>query len=704
MQKSIQQATQRLKKFLLSQYFSDGFKITIGILLPAFVCYQLGLVEEGIVVSLGALCISIPDTPGPFTHRKNAMLITLVLIFIITLATGLLAHYTWLLAAFITINSFAFSMLHIYGNRAASMGISVLVIMVLGIDQKLTFNQTLEYSLQIAAGGIWYFALSFFTQSLIPYRAAQQLLGECMMKVSEFIETKANFFKGDFLEENYLTLLEKQAEVTELQQQVREILFKTREIVKESTAEGRKLLLSFIDLMDLYEQSMASHYDYNAIQLQYQHHQILPLLHHTIVEIAEEINHLGTAIHNGNTVEPLHYFPPKFMQIKQRLDELEVHNIQVHVLKRILVHIKNITLRLERIYQYQTNTAQKLSPERAHELNKFVTASDISLNLFKANLSFSSVYFRHAIRVAVVCLAAFLFVHFFYEHPYSYWILLTVLVILKPGYSLTKQRNVARLIGTVVGALLGLAILSLFPDNHTRFILLTLFMLLAFSFVRVNYVVSVLFMTPYVLLVFSFTIKNNDYLIIWERIADTFIGSIAAFLGIYFIFPTWESYQLKTVLEKVIQAHALYLKHIVERSPEVKSQSTYRLARKELYVQTAALSNTLQKMMNEPKHKQVHVQQAYRFAVLIHQLSSYFSTLSNLIKPDETINESDKRWIRSVYFNLKDAVNLIQQQPQDLPEIIFKEQSKKASIQNDFLMLMHKTTGDIKKELQQFHF
>jgi len=172
---------------------------------------------------------------------------------------------------------------------------------------------------------------------------------------------------------------------------------------------------------------------------------------------------------------------------------LEAKNIQVLVLKRILVHIRNITLRLERIYQYQTNTAEKLSPERAHELNKFVTASDISFNLFKANLTFSSVYFRHAIRVALVCLAAFLFVHYFYEHPYSYWILLTVLVILKPGYSLTKQRNVARLIGTVVGALLGLAILSLFPDSQTRFILLTLFMLLAFSFVRVNYVVSVLF-------------------------------------------------------------------------------------------------------------------------------------------------------------------------------------------------------------------
>jgi uncharacterized membrane protein YccC len=43
----------------------------------------------------------------------------------------------------------------------------------------------------------------------------------------------------------------------------------------------------------------------------------------------------------------------------------------------------------------------------------------------------------------------------------GYWILLTVIIILKPGYSLSKQRNIQRLIGTLVGVAIGWSILVL---------------------------------------------------------------------------------------------------------------------------------------------------------------------------------------------------------------------------------------------------
>ena len=70
-------AAKTLKRFLYSQYFSDGIRISIGLLLPSVLFYNLGDIHKGIAISIGALCVSIPDNPGPYEHRRNAMLATI---------------------------------------------------------------------------------------------------------------------------------------------------------------------------------------------------------------------------------------------------------------------------------------------------------------------------------------------------------------------------------------------------------------------------------------------------------------------------------------------------------------------------------------------------------------------------------------------------------------------------------------------------
>src|SRR5690606_33515723 len=107
---------------------------------------------------------------------------------------------------------------------------------------------------------------------------------------------------------------------------------------------------------------------------------------------------------------------------------------------------------------------------------------------------------------------------------HSYWILLTIMVILKPGFSLTKQRNFQRLIGTIIGGVGGALILILVTDQTSLFVLLLLFMVATYSLIRINYIVSVMFMTPYILIMFSF-LDMNTLTILRERIIDTLIGS-----------------------------------------------------------------------------------------------------------------------------------------------------------------------------------
>jgi uncharacterized membrane protein (TIGR01666 family) len=707
-QHNIAASGKTLKRFLFSQYFSDGIRITLGLLLPSVLFYQLGDINLGIAVSLGALCVSIPDNPGPYEHRRNAMLITIALIFGMALLTALFAKFAVLLTLFIGISCFLFSMMHVFGARAAAMGISSLAVMVLGIDQQLSLLQASNYALLVMLGGVWYFLLSLFSQKLMPYRAAEQILGECIFEVAKFIELKAGFYNAKIdIDEQYKKIIAQQAVVNEYQEHVREILFKTRKILVDSTPTGRTLLLTFIDLVDLYEQSMATHYNYADIHKAYAHTGILPHFENVIRQMSEEITHIGNNLHNHEDKNASKHFIPTLNLLKSKVDELETQGIKVHVLKRILINLRNISSRIERIHGYK-ESAQQLPSERSAELRKFVQPQTIDWNLFKANLTLASNHFRHAARMAIICMIGFVFARTIYNAEYSYWILLSIIVILKPGFSLTKKRNYERVIGTIAGGIVGLLILKYFPGIGPRFTFLTAFMILAFSFMRINYVVSVLFMTPYVLIVFSFTDTTNQFSVAWERILDTLIGAGLALGASYFIFPNWESYQLKDIMQKVLKANMGYLKSIAERNETQLSQSNYRLARKELYVQSSYLTTAFQRMLSEPKSKQKNANHVFQFSVLNNQLSSYFATLSYQLKPGEQLSDDDIRAIRSVYFILHEGLEKItNQQSSDaiLSEIKFARGNHQyAATQPDLFIAMQQTATHIKKEIYHINF
>ena len=85
------------KSFVNSYYLAEGIRITIGIALPAIVLSYFHNLSAGIMVSIGAMCVSIPDNAGPINHRRNAMLICDALIFIVAVCTGFATSFPALL-------------------------------------------------------------------------------------------------------------------------------------------------------------------------------------------------------------------------------------------------------------------------------------------------------------------------------------------------------------------------------------------------------------------------------------------------------------------------------------------------------------------------------------------------------------------------------------------------------------------------------
>ncbi|QJD98103.1 hypothetical protein HH214_20595 [Mucilaginibacter robiniae] len=640
--------SREIKSFFFSQYFSDGLRISMGLLLPAVVFAQFGMLATGVTLSLGAACMSVIDNPGPAIHKRNAMLIGNLVVFFITLITGFARYNLWVLGAEITFFFFLFSILIIYGNRAGNVGSAGVLAIIFTMDKALPVNAILPFCLTVSAGGIWYMAMSLLFFGIRPYRAAQQALGENIRDVVNYLRTKSDFYLSQTdLDANYRKLISQQILVSQHQDAVRELLFKSRLVVRESTNYSRMLLLTFVDLVDLFEQIMATHYDYSHMHEQYGHTGILEDIGHLLHRMGDELDNVGYAVLSNTSYDSIKRFDADLEQLKTKIDAIGATTPPTAnmVLKKVLINLRDLSQKIVNIANYHTIRSSKKLIDNPNEVDyaRFVSHQDFSPQVLINNLSFKSSAFRFALRVSLVSLlgliitkssALLYLIHSvtgkqvaFGQH--SYWVLLTIIVILKPAYSLSKQRNFQRLVGTIVGGLIGVAILTLVHNGTAQVIILAILMIGAYSFIRINYIVSIMFMTPYVLILFKF-LGVGHLNVAEERILDTIIGSVIAFAASYLVFPTWESEQLKIAMRDVITANVNYLIKIAENITGIAVSATnYKLARKDVYIKSAELAGAFERMNSEPKARQIKNKDVHKFVVLNHILSSYIATIAS---------------------------------------------------------------------------
>lgn len=700
--------TREIKTFLFSQHFSDGLRITFGVLLPSLVFFNLDKPAMGLMISIGAVCVSIADSQGPINHKRNGMLFCNIFVFFTAVLTGLINANPYLIGLEILLLCFIYSMFSVYGDRASSIGSASLLAMILSINQDVTAtNGAIVHASYMLIGGVWYMLLSLSLSQLRPYRLAQQAMGECIQVVADYVRLKAALYNNQAVfDENYKKLIAQQVLVHEQQDSLRELLFKTRVMVKETTFAGRLLILVFVDIMDLFEQTMATHYDYRELHKKFDESKSLKEFEKIIIKLAEELENLSYYIISDEMPIRLYDFKSELENLKYVIDEVEKSGTNVLVLKKILINIRNMSNRIDKVYSYFNTTQNSESQIKKHaDLHKFVSHQTFDIKILRENLSSKSSIFRHSVRVALMCLIGFLVSKMFPIGHHSYWILLTIMVILKPAYSLTKKRNVERLIGTLIGGIGGALILIFVGDQTVLFIFLLLFMVGTYSFQKLNYIVSVVFMTFCILILFSFLGANNLH-IAQERIIDTFIGSFIALVASNLILPNWELHQLKDFMQEVLLANFKYLQQVADiLTGKPLDITAYKLARKRVYVSSANLGSAFQRMTAEPKSKQGKIKEVHNFVVLNHMLSSYIATLMTNLQQSNNLEVNDLhiKLIRKSLYILSELIRNMsghdfKELELSIPEL---KLAGRQSIDSDFLLeqleLVNKLTTDLQK-------
>jgi uncharacterized membrane protein (TIGR01666 family) len=641
------------KSFVNSYYLAEGIRITIGIALPAIVLSYFNNLSTGIMVSIGAMCVSIPDNAGPINHRRNAMLICDALIFIAAVCTGFATSYPVILGPMLFTFCFLFAMIGVYGTRASSIGLAALFVMVLNIDRPQHGWNIIINAAYVLAGGIWYTLLSLSLYSFRPYKLAQQALGECIQSTADYLRLRASFYsKGNDTDRIYDDLLDAQSKVHEKQNLVRELLFRSRDIIKESTDTGRVMVMIFLDIVDLFERVITSHQNYKTLHHFFDETDIMEKFKETILFLSNELDEIGIAVKSEEVVRPNTELNNRIKNLKEYFEKLRdenrnAENVEGFIsLRHILENIEDIGDRIYTLQNYTTydkKLTKNFDPSIEHE--QFVAHEDIEPKLLFSNFSLQSNTFRHALRLSIATITGYI-ISKFLPFSHSYWILLTIIVILKPAYSLTKKRNYNRLIGTIVGALFGFAILFFIKDKTTVFVIMVLLMIGAYSFMRTNYLVFVSLMTPYILLLFHLLNANNFKVVVTDRIIDTAIGSAIAFIANIFLLPVWEHEQVTDYMIKMTEDNLQYFLNVASvftplGDGGIISINQYKLSRKNAFVSLANLSDALNRMLSEPKNKQKNIREVHQFVVANHVLTSSIATLSLYTQQKQTQSNDD---------------------------------------------------------------
>jgi len=656
--------SEEINNFFYSQYFGEGLRITFGAIIPVIICALMGEFKTGTLISLGALVVGVSDTPGAPTHRRAGVLLCTGLCIFTIAVTVLLNSSLIAMTLAIAVFSFIYCMFAVFNARASTIGTMCLLIMLIHVDDIYTLQEEFIYLSYFVIGALWYIVISFSITYVRPYRLAQQELSETIIQVADYIRLKANFYdiKTD-LDDNYYKLIEKQVEVNAHQESVRDILFHSKRSIKDTTKKGRFLTLIFTDIVDLFEQSMTTHYDYAAIREKYASSGLLEKVKLILRKISYELDNISYKLHADKLPHQRHDLNKEIDELRVALDIYDKqHGTNSIPLKKIIVNIRTIVNLILQIYNYCQLKKLDIEKEEIAHTQKFVKTDIVNWQRFRDNLSLNSSIFRHALRMSITLSMSYLILNQIHFSEFGiYWVLLTILVILKPGFGLTKERNLQRLIGTTIGGVIGAIILMLIPDMTVRFAILVVFFLMAYSLFRVNYIMAVIFMTPYVLIMLSFT-GVNTLDMAKERVIDTFLGGMIAFVSSYIIFPNWESLQIKNNMRDLLIANYQYLAQAINILSGQKIDITdYKLARKEVYIASANMGSTFQRLLTEPKWRQKTTKEVNRFVILNHILSSYSATLMTQLKETYTkdFTNDDVRLFYKALQNLEKAISAL---------------------------------------------
>ncbi len=658
----------KIQKFIDSTEFTNAIKIAIAAVLPVVLFSYLGNFQMGFTIALGAFFTYPSDIPSNLKHKIKGLLVSILIISGVNLLINLSHPYVWIFYPVFIFLIFNVSMLSVYGQRATMVSFSALLSLSLAFAHLNTGIEIFKYAGLLLCGGLFYMIISILFFYIRPNRYIELQLSECMRLTGKYLKLRGDLWE---LNSDRKSITKKQlyfqVELNTIHENIREILISSR-TTSGSSGQNRKMLLLFISLLEIMELAISTSFDHNKLhQIFDKYPRILETYQDLAYNLAKNLKDLSQSIQDKtpyasrqNLIDNLNRFENTISDYRKEL-HIDTTSEEVLMLITMLHYAEKQVEKIKTLEKAFTSTVHSQDLKgRDQDIEKFIKQQYYPLSTFVQNFSFSSIVFRHSLRITLTILAGY-FIGKILPFQNVYWIMLTIVVIMKQGYGLTKQRSFHRIFGTLLGGIIAFGLLSVIHNLYVISSLAILAMILGFSFNPTNFKIGATFITIHVIFIYGILTPNISQ-VVQYRILDTIVGALLCFLANYLLWPSWESLNIHRYIENAVEANRNYLKQIsiyYNRKGEVSTN--YRLARKQAFIEIGNLMASFQRMLLEPKSKQYKVAQVYKLTVLNHSLLSSAASLGTYIQSHATTEASEafNVVVDNVIQNLEQAMALL---------------------------------------------
>ena len=622
----------RLKQTTYNTTFMYNVRMLIAFTGTAFVPYLLNFQLATIPLTLGVVAAGISDIDDRFSVRIMNLIYTYIGFFITAASVQLLFPYPAAFAIGLIVSCIGWILLGSLGRRYATIAYGCLVVSVYSMLGVHLFEQWYLQPALLVAGAAWYGLLSTISFLLFPVRKLQDQLSASYHALGSFLFAKSNLFDVDMTPSSYqqsmIDLALENGKLISIFNDMRMALL-TRLKGDRGQRDTRRSLQYYFVAQDIHERADSAHIDYQKLAKIFQHSDILFRFQRILTIQGKACQDLANCILTRTRYVHNKRFKHSFENLRLSLEKLHADQVydqvRINALFALYQNLKSIDAQLQNL-----ETERNIQLINAQQAENQLKDDDLKgwndmMVRVKQHLTPESVLFRHAVRLSIVLFIGYIFIQLTHI-AYGYWILLTALFVCQPNFNATKRRLYLRIVGTLIGIIVGLAIIYFIPSLQGQLVMLVLSGVLFFELRSKQYAQATAFIT--ILALINFNLDGSAFAAGLPRLIDTIIGCALAWFGVSFIWPDWKFRRLPRTIQRSLQAQCKYLAEVVTQYHEGRNNAlNYRVVRRAAHNNDAEVASLISTLATEPNIDPTKKAQAFEFLCLSHTFISYIAAL-----------------------------------------------------------------------------
>lgn len=650
------------RTFLFSHYFYRGLRVACGVI--GITLLALQMTEDmsiTMTVFLGALCVSLVDLPSPMRHKFNEMLAGLLLCTFVMLLISACSTVPLLMYLSMVLVCFFSSMMLVYGKKTISLQFAALLVMSLAMANDFPLKTALWHTLLFFLGGGGFLAYAMLVSYLLKSRFKQQILAEALFELAQYLNIKSGFYDKNLdLNNQFNLLIREQIVLAEKQQAARDMVL--RDIQPEQ--DGR-LIQVHLAMLEVYEHILSMHADYALLREYFKSSDIMMFLRDLAGKTCTDLESIAYAVtRNKVSISPVNY-KAEVLAIAYEMERIDrnenIPSEAISVLHATYNKIRDLIELIGRLHLATRAPIDAPSMFNNKSATPFLTQERFKLSLLRSHMNMQSPYFRFSLRVALAVSCGLWIGTLLPYSSFSHWIVLTIIITLKPNFSMTRQRMNDRLMGTAIGCMITVLVLHYIREPAALLGILFMASIAAPAFNTIKYRYTAIAASIQILLLMHMMMPDHGgVLMVGERLLDTMIGvGLSAAFG--FFLPSWEYQGLQRVLQSVLQTNKRYIKAAADMlSGKVPDDFFYRISRKDFMNSLATLIDTIARMSSEPQPKQKAITELNRFAVENYLIAAHIAALRIVVRryASSTPGEDSKKLVANTLSTAEQRLDL----------------------------------------------